>query len=154
MIEGILLTHFERYPRMEAQDAVKLIYQQEFGPEHMIRDAAKALEKLRQEMDGLTPGKHTLTLTIDNNKLHDISVDNLAHSYTNDTQIMWNGVLGRMELSVAPEIGDVQVYPEVDKQQARIKVSLLDAKKEPQFMNVISAAKWSARRYVMCFSAR
>ena len=56
MLEDILLQHFDAYPQMEAQDAVKLIYQQEFGPEHMIRDAAKALEKLRQEMDGLTPG--------------------------------------------------------------------------------------------------
>ena len=56
MLEDILLEHFARYPQMQARDAVKLIYQQEFGPEHMIRDAAKALEKLRQEMDGLTPG--------------------------------------------------------------------------------------------------
>lgn len=70
--------------------------------------------------EGLTAGKHTLTITIDNNKLHDITVDNLAHAYTNDTQIMWNGMLGRMELSVAPIVRDVQVYPEVDKQQARI----------------------------------
>lgn len=103
-------------------------------------------------MDGLTPGKHTLTITIDNNKLHDITVDNLAHAYTNDTQIMWNGVLGRMELSVAPEIGDVQVYPEVDKQQARIKVSLLDAKKEPQFMldgQAVKPTKVAAGEYVL-----
>ncbi|MBR0181485.1 MAG: glycoside hydrolase family 2 [Prevotella sp.] len=71
---------------------------------------------------GLTEGKHTLTLIIDNRKLHEISVDNLAHSYTNDTQIMWNGVLGRMELNVAPVITDVQVYPDIEKQQVSIKV--------------------------------
>lgn len=71
---------------------------------------------------GLTEGKHTLTLIIDNNKLHDISVDNLAHSYTNDTQIMWNGVLGRMELGVEPQINDVQVYPDVDKSCISVKV--------------------------------
>lgn len=102
--------------------------------------------------EGLTAGKHTLTITIDNNKLHDITVDNLAHAYTNDTQIMWNGVLGRMELSVAPTVSDVQVYPEVDKQQARIKVALLDAKKEPQFMldgQAVKPTKVAAGEYVL-----
>lgn len=72
--------------------------------------------------EGLTEGCHTLTLTIDNSKLHDISVDNLAHSYTNDTQIMWNGILGRMELRVAPTVCDVQVYPNVEKSMVVIKV--------------------------------
>lgn len=102
--------------------------------------------------EGLTAGKHTLTITIDNNKLHDITVDNLAHAYTNDTQIMWNGVLGRMELSVAPIVSDVQVYPEVDKQQARIKLALLDAKKEPQFMldgQAVKPTKVAAGEYVL-----
>ena len=102
--------------------------------------------------DGLATGKHTLTLTIDNNKLHDISVDNLAHSYTNDTQIMWNGVLGRMELSVAPVVSDVQVYPEVDKQQARIKVTLQNAKKEPVFQldgQAVKPTKVATGEYVL-----
>jgi len=55
MIEDILIQHFEKYPKMQAQDAVKLIYQQEFGPEHMIKDPAKALAMIRQEMNGLDP---------------------------------------------------------------------------------------------------
>ena len=71
---------------------------------------------------GLAEGKHTLTLVIDNSKLYDISVDNLAHSYTNDTQIMWNGVLGRMELSVAQTVSDVQVYPDIDNCRVAVKV--------------------------------
>ena len=55
MLEDILLQHFDAYPQMEAQDAVKLIYQQEFGPEHLIKDAGKTLSMIRQEMAGLTP---------------------------------------------------------------------------------------------------
>ena len=35
---------------MEPQDAVKLIYQQEFGPEHMIRDDTKSLAALKMEI--------------------------------------------------------------------------------------------------------
>ena len=84
--------------------------------------------------DGLTEGMHTLTLTIDNSKLHDISVDNLAHSYTNDTQIMWNGVLGRMELSIQPFISDVQVYPDIDHQQAIVKVKTSATQKAPSLL--------------------
>ena len=50
MLEDILLQHFAQYPKMEPQDAVKLIYQQEFGPEHMIKDAAKSLAALKMEI--------------------------------------------------------------------------------------------------------
>ena len=53
MIEEILLQHFDAYPKMWPQDAVKLIYQQEFGPEHMIVSEKKALEALVQELAGL-----------------------------------------------------------------------------------------------------
>lgn len=81
-------------------------------------------------LKGLGEGKHTLTLIIDNNKLHEITVDNLAHAYTNDTQIMWNGVLGRMELSVAPTMSDVQVYPDIDKSSISVKVKA----QNPAFM--------------------
>ncbi len=73
-------------------------------------------------INALTEGKHTLTLIIDNSKLHEISVDNLAHSYTNDTQIMWNGVLGKMELSAARTMSDVQVYPDIDGRRITVKV--------------------------------
>ena len=50
MLEDVLLWHFDLYPQMEPQDAVKLIYQQEFGPEHMIKDAAKSLAALKMEI--------------------------------------------------------------------------------------------------------
>ena len=53
MLEDILLQHFDRYPKMEPQDAVKLVYQQEFGPGHLIRDEKKAFAFLRQELAGV-----------------------------------------------------------------------------------------------------
>lgn len=56
MLEDILLQHFEAYPAMQPQDAVKLVYQHTFGPGHMIRDARKAALMLQQEMDALQPG--------------------------------------------------------------------------------------------------
>lgn len=53
MLEDILLQHFDRYPKMEPQDAVKLVYQQEFGPGHLIRDKKKAFGFLQQELAGV-----------------------------------------------------------------------------------------------------
>ena len=55
MNQDALMTHFDRYPLMQPQDAVKLLYQQEFGPEHLIREPDKALVLLRREMEGLEP---------------------------------------------------------------------------------------------------
>lgn len=76
--------------------------------------------------EGLSEGKHTLSVTIDNNKLYEISSGNLAHSYTNDTQIMWNGILGNMTLNVIPEIdiADIQLYPDVDNSSVEVKITI------------------------------
>lgn len=57
MLEDVLLQHFAKYPKMEPQDAVKLIYQQEFGPGHLIADEKKALALLKQEMEALGPAR-------------------------------------------------------------------------------------------------
>lgn len=73
---------------------------------------------------GLSAGKHTITLRIDNRKRYDISANDLAHAYTNDTQIIWNGVLGKMSLQVKQKVSiqNVNVYPDV--KNGKIKVIL------------------------------
>lgn len=48
-LEKILKEHARRYPRMEPTDAVKLIYQNEFGGGHLIRDEEACLVYLRRE---------------------------------------------------------------------------------------------------------
>lgn len=45
----VLLDHARRYPAMEPTDAVKLIYQNEFGGGHMILDTESCLSYLRRE---------------------------------------------------------------------------------------------------------
>ena len=49
--EAVLRCHAARYPAMEPGDAVKLIYQNEFGGGHLIRDAEGCLAYLRREYD-------------------------------------------------------------------------------------------------------
>ena len=48
-LKRILWKHAERYPLMQPKDAVKLIYQNEFGGGHMIRDEEACLNHLRRE---------------------------------------------------------------------------------------------------------
>ncbi len=81
----------------------------------------------------LSPGKHLLTICIDNsNKFPFINVagtkypdpvnQDMAHAYTNHTQIKWNGILGNMLLEAShkntPE--NLQVYPDVKNNKLKI----------------------------------
>lgn len=50
VLKNILTLHAQRYPAMEARDYVKLLYQSEFGPGHLV-EAEDALEALRAEFD-------------------------------------------------------------------------------------------------------
>ena len=53
----ILIRHWEHYPRMEAQDLVKLIYQSEFGGGHLIRDPGESLRRLQAEYEAREWGR-------------------------------------------------------------------------------------------------
>lgn len=46
---SILSAHAARYPKMEPTDAVKLLFQNEFGGGHLIRDPESCLGYLRRE---------------------------------------------------------------------------------------------------------
>ena len=120
MTADILLAHFERYPRMEAQDAVKLIYQQEFGPGHLIKDEGKCLKTLEAEMAELAPdGKEALYEPIGNGLCRlnlrpclqrgipaaDICrlFCDTAKAVTGDKKRFWQGVRVLQELADAEE---------------------------------------------------
>ena len=53
-LHRILLAHAARYPLMEPKDAVKLLYQNEFGGGHLIRDVDSCLNYLRLEYESVT----------------------------------------------------------------------------------------------------
>ena len=61
-IRDVLLYHAQKYPQMQVQDAVKLIYQNEFGAGHMIKDKESARARLVAELES-TPTNPTLSLT-------------------------------------------------------------------------------------------
>jgi hypothetical protein len=63
-MKSILLSHAEKYPMMEPTDAVKLLYQSEFGGGHLIQDVEACLSFLRREYVS-TPQTADLPLTED-----------------------------------------------------------------------------------------
>jgi LEA14-like dessication related protein len=81
----------------------------------------------------LTPGKHKLVIRIDNRKQYDMSTRDMAHAYTNGTQIMWNGVIGQMKLIANNNtyIRYVQVFPDVKNATAKIKINLSNGENTP-----------------------
>ena len=48
-MKEILMKQFARYPQMNIEDAVKLLFQSEFGGGHMVANPAKSLERIRRE---------------------------------------------------------------------------------------------------------
>lgn len=52
-LRSVLIAHARRYPLMQPTDAVKLIYQNEFGGGHLIRDEAAFFSYLRREYDSI-----------------------------------------------------------------------------------------------------
>ena len=61
-LEQILRSHVGRYPAMQPADAVKLIYQNEFGGGHLITDEQACLARLRAEYEA-TPQRTDIPLT-------------------------------------------------------------------------------------------
>jgi len=69
----------------------------------------------------MTPGRHTITVLVDNAKLPPVGP---SHAVDERTQTNWNGIIGRMELRATDPVwlDEVQVYPDVDRKQATIRV--------------------------------
>lgn len=84
----------------------------------------------------LMPGEHLITIRIDNSDQHptiNYTSDNyprkssrqLAHAYTNHTQIKWNGVVGQIKLMASPENQphSLQVYPDIENNTLLVRFS-------------------------------
>lgn len=71
---------------------------------------------------------HRITVMVDNRKIHDISVRDLAHAYTNDTQIIWNGIIGEMSIdAVDPvRIDNVQVTPDISTKEILVTTGFIN----------------------------
>jgi hypothetical protein len=95
----------------------------------------------------MTPGKHLLTIRVDNAMKYNVGVN--AHSVSDHTQSNWNGIVGRMELKATDRIwiSDVQVYPDVRKKSAKVRVTVGSAAgRDVTGTLTITANSWNAER--------
>jgi hypothetical protein len=79
------------------------------------------------DLGALAPGKHSLTIRVDNRMIVDVGEN--SHSVSDHTQGNWNGIVGRVELRARPAawIADVQVYPQVATRSVVVKGQLARA---------------------------
>ncbi|MBP8605731.1 MAG: discoidin domain-containing protein [Phycisphaerae bacterium] len=70
----------------------------------------------------VSPGRHRLTICVDNRMLQDIRED--AHSITDSTQTNWNGLIGTLSLtSTTPVwIDDVRAFSDIETKTVHLKV--------------------------------
>lgn len=78
----------------------------------------------------LTPGRHTLTVLVDNAKLPPVGP---SHAVDERTQSNWNGIVGRIELQATDPvwIEDAQVYPDAANKQARVRLVIGNTTGQP-----------------------
>jgi hypothetical protein len=73
------------------------------------------------DLSSATPGKHNLLLRIDNRQQFDVG---RAHAYIEDTQSIWNGVVGKIELRATPPvwIDQFHLIPDPTKPSVEIRI--------------------------------
>ena len=80
---------------------------------------------------GLSPGKHLLTVCVDNSPKIDLGP--FVSILYEGTQTNWNGLIGRLELRATDPVAidNIQVYPDVDHKRAAVRIRIANATSGP-----------------------
>ncbi len=81
----------------------------------------------RYDLTGLlTPGRHTLTIVVDNDPSL-VPVEG-SHAYSENTQTNWNGIIGDLHLEAAGllRIERVRVFPDIDANAVDVEVQIVN----------------------------
>jgi len=73
------------------------------------------------DLSSIRPGKHDLLLRIDNRQQFDIG---RSHAYIEDTQSIWNGVVGKIELRATPSVWIDQVHLNPDPSKPSVEIRI------------------------------
>ena len=87
----------------------------------------------------LAPGKHRLTIRVDNSLIVDVGVN--SHCISDHTQGNWNGIVGRIELRCDPppwvasdgllRFDDLQVFPSLSRKSAMVRMKVANFTGQP-----------------------
>ena len=85
----------------------------------------------------LHKGYNRIEIRIDN-RLETVNVGQDSHSVTDQTQGDWNGIVGKMELREQSKmhISDMQIFPDVDNNQALVKLEIVGKSKKPVTLEI------------------
>ncbi len=88
------------------------------------------------------PGNCRIAIRVDN-RIKDINVGPDSHSITDQTQGNWNGIVGKICLRTTPKIyfDDIQIFPDIHKKCAKIKMKILSANKTHRKITVTLSAE-------------
>ncbi len=78
----------------------------------------------RYTLGALAPGKRRLTVRVDNRQI--VNTGTMSHSYSDETQSIWNGLVGSLRLDARPtdRITSVQVFPASDASSVKTAIRL------------------------------
>ena len=84
----------------------------------------------------LSPGKHELTVIVNNEMIHNIG--DKGHAYGEYTQSIWNGIVGRLELRAfdPTRIASLKVYPDIAKDEIDVKLKSMGIKNPKLILNM------------------
>lgn len=92
--------------------------------------------------DVLTPGKHRITICVDN-RTKSIDPGLNSHSISDHTQTNWNGIVGKLYLEARPliQIKNIQVFPNIQQKIiiAKIKLENLESKRQKAIISLTTS---------------
>lgn len=73
--------------------------------------------------------KNLLTIRIDNRDIHNIG--EWPSAYTDETQTIWNGIVGKLELRIKDKVSieNVQIYPNIEEEKIKVKIKVANITK-------------------------
>jgi hypothetical protein len=79
------------------------------------------------DLTGITPGQHEIVIRVDNRQQFDLG---RTHAYIEDTQSIWNGIIGKIELLATPLIwiDEVRIESNPAKAGAEIRIGNITGK--------------------------
>jgi len=93
----------------------------------LIGSSNDILTAQKYDLSGkLTPGRHTLTILVDNGPKSVPRGIMGSHAWTEHTQTNWNGIIGKfcLEASNACRIENVQVFPDISEKLVTVRLKI------------------------------
>ena len=80
----------------------------------------------------IKPGKHLISIRVDNRMIHPIG--DKGHNYTEQTESIWNGIVGKIELRKKPKVTITQLrfFPQASKKTLEVKGDFSNARSQQQ----------------------